>query len=295
MKKIILLCLLTAFTLISSVSLCQDETKAPPVKITKLSENLHVVSIYYVNMLVSTGDDGVLIVDSGYEQAADNLLSEIRKLGGNNINYIINTHWHFDHCEGNRVFGNNAKIISHRKVRELLSQDRFLLGDTIKAYQESSLPSIVFEDKYEMTYNGDTIRMMSYSGGHSAGDIAVHFVKDNVIHIGDMVFSDMFSFIDVDHGGNIITLADNVRKLLTYLPKDIKIITGHGRIYSTEDLKEHLKMIEETTNIVNAEIAKGKSLKEMQDENVLRDWAEWGKAFKSERWLEFLYRSLLED
>ena len=71
-----------------------DFSKQNILKVEKLKNNISVIFGYGGNILVSTGKDGTLIVDSQFPQLKNNILDEIKKLGGDHIDYIINTHWH---------------------------------------------------------------------------------------------------------------------------------------------------------------------------------------------------------
>lgn len=289
-KKIILSLIITLFFSITAYS--QDSTKPPAVKIIKFDNKLFALSLASVNSIASIGDDGVLIVESNYVEYSKYLKDELKKLGGEKIKYVINTHWHFDHCGGNKLFGKEATIIAQSDVKKFLSRDEILLGDTQKAYPEYALPKITFETEYDMFFNGDSIRIISLPGGHSSGDAIVYFRKANVVHIGDIIFADMFPFIDIEHGGNVITLAENIQKIITMMPADIKIIPGHGRIYTIEELKEYKKMVIETTNIVKKEFEKGKIPDEMKKGEILKDWKDWGEAFSCNDWIDYVYNSL---
>lgn len=290
MKKFIF----TVFLIILSIHIIfpQDNPQIPPAKVKQVGKNLYEISLLSCNIIASVGMDGVLIVDANYKEGSKVLGEEIEKLGGIKINYIINTHWHFDHIGGNGILGDeNTIIIAHKDTKELLSKDQFLLGDTIKALPHNALPKITFDKSYEMEFNGEKIELIAVTGGHSAGDIIVYFKNSNVLHIGDIVFGDMFPFIDFNHGGSVYTLEKNIQKIIEMIPDDVSIIPGHGRTYTKDDLKKYGEMVASTTELVKKEKDKGKSLEEIVKANVLKDWAEWGKAFKCEDWIEIIYNS----
>jgi cyclase len=280
------------FFLFISNSFAQDSTKIPKVKITELGNNLYEISLLSCNSIVSAGPDGILIVDANYKEAGKYLKAEIEKLKRAEINYIINTHWHFDHVGGNEILA-NAKtiIIAHEDARNLLLKDQFLLGDTIKALPKNALPNKTFIGSYDMSFNGEKIDLLPVSGSHSAGDIIVYFKNSNVLHIGDLVFADMFPYVDYEHGGSAFTLERNLQIIIDMLPDDIRIVPGHGRIYSREDLRKYKEMISSTISIVKVEKDKGKSLDEIQKADVLKDWKNWGIAFTCNDWIEIIYKS----
>ena len=73
------------------------------------------------NILVNSGRDGVLIVDDQFPQLKNKIMRAIRKVGGKKIDYIVNSHWHFDHAEGNLAFGKTgSKIIAHENSRYMM-------------------------------------------------------------------------------------------------------------------------------------------------------------------------------
>lgn len=287
MKKLYFTILLLIFTF--SVSTPQEK---PKIKVTQLGKNLYEISMMSCNVLASVGMDGVLLVDANYKEAGKYMKEEIEKLGGQNIFYIINTHWHFDHVGGNEVLASDkTSIIAHKKTKELMSKDQFLLGDTVKASPNNALPTITIDKTYNLDFNGESIEITPLTGGHTGTDIVVYFKNSNVLHVGDIIFSDMFSFIDCDHGGSVYSVAKNVQKIIDTYPDDVKIVPGHGRIYTKEDLKEYRDMVIATTKIVKDEKDNGKSLEEIIKEDALKDWKDWGVAFKCNDWIEYIYNS----
>jgi len=273
-------------------SFSQDSIKRPKVKITELEKSLYEITMMSCNIIVSSGADGILLVDAGYKQGGKFLKEEIEKLGGKGINYIINTHWHFDHAGGNEILANDRTIIiSHEDAKALLSKEQLLMGDTIKALPESALPNKTFIGSYDFKFNGMDISLISVSGCHSAGDIIVYIKDYNILLAGDLVFADMFPFVDYEHGGSAHTLYSRIQLIQDMFPDDVRIIPGHGRIYSKEDLKTYSDMISKTIEIVKAEKDKGKTLKEIQKGEVLKDWKKWENAFTCDDWIEIIFNS----
>ncbi len=293
MKKQAFTAFIFLIILISVNLFAQDSTKAPRRKIAQLSPGLWEITLVPVNILASIGPDGIFIVDANYYEYGKflkNILDSIS--GGKKLEYIADTHWHFDHAGGQKYFGNGVKIIAHDNVRKLLSEDGTLLGEVQKAYPGSALPNITFTDSYELKFNGDSIKIISMSGSHSDGDAVVYFRNANVIHIGDIIFADEFPFIDTEHGGNALTMLESIRKIIQMTPSDIKIIPGHGRVYSRSELGEYADIIGKTIEIVRNEKNSGKSLNEIQDKDVLKEYKDLANSFSCSDWIEFVYKSL---
>lgn len=276
-----------------SVSLpAQDSTIAPKIKVTTLNNHLYSITVAGCNHIVSIGTDGVLLVDANYREYQRYLKNIIDSLGGKKIDYLVNTHWHFDHVGCNEIFGQTAKIISSEKVKDLLSSERTLLGEVRKPLPDYALPSITFDEKYEMRFNGELIIMFNFPGGHTASDVMVYFPESKVIHTGDLIFSDMFPFIDIDNGGNAWKIIENISRLTESLPIDTKYITGHGRIYTYDDVISYSRMLHVTTDIVKKNADKGLSMEEIKKQDVLKDYGNYALAFTCEDWIELIYKSI---
>ncbi len=84
--------------------------------------------VYYVpshgfgsNDVVIVNDHDVVLVDTADTPAAMRaLLEDLRTVTDKPVRYVIDTHWHFDHVDGNSVFGPEVQIIGHQFVRHAL-------------------------------------------------------------------------------------------------------------------------------------------------------------------------------
>jgi len=73
------------------------------------------------NSSVIVNDDDVVIVDDHVSPAAAwVLLEEIKKVTPKPVRYVINTHFHYDHSNGNQVFAPTVDIIGHQFTRQML-------------------------------------------------------------------------------------------------------------------------------------------------------------------------------
>jgi glyoxylase-like metal-dependent hydrolase (beta-lactamase superfamily II) len=78
------------------------------------------------NAVIVINDDGVLVIDSHSKpSSARALIAEVRKLTDKPVRYVVNTHFHFDHTQGNQAyptaFPKEVTIISSETTRQLLS------------------------------------------------------------------------------------------------------------------------------------------------------------------------------
>ena len=105
-------------------------------------------------------------------------------------------------------------------------------------------------------------------------------------YLGDIYLSESFPLIGIKSGARAQILVKNFKKILSILPEDTRLIPGHGRETTIDDLKNYIDMVETTIRIVRKEMEAGKSLEEIQNTDVLKDWGEWGTFF------EFITKSI---
>lgn len=240
------------------------------VKISRLTPNLYKVSYYVgypVNGLISIGVDGLLLVDTGGKETADELKEKLKVLGNDKPAFIINTHAHIDHTGGNAAFGKGPVIIAHKILRHRLQHSNYI----IQEYPDEALPDIMITERASLFFNGEEIRIIALPGSHSDNDIIVHFTKSGIAYLGDLAYG--MSFPSVDYRtGNAAKYAEVVEKAIGLLPENTKIISGHGRDCSMDDMRKFQEMLEKTTAIVRNALAEGKNVETMQKENILKDW-----------------------
>jgi glyoxylase-like metal-dependent hydrolase (beta-lactamase superfamily II) len=290
-----------AFSIICIVillsTLWSAREKLPEIEVICLSDHLYKLLIGPVSVVASIGPDGVLLSDTGFESTAMLLKSNLKKLGGFHIRYIINTHWHSDHCSGNKVLGKEAAvIIAHENVLKTLSEDQILTvfwQEEHKSFPEYARPNLTFSHRLTVYFNNEQVEIIHFPNGHTDGDAIVYFKKANVVHMGDLLFSNGFPAIDFEHGGNAEQWAKNLQEIIDMMPADVKLIAGHGPDYTLEKLNKYREMILSTVAIVKKEISKGKSLDEMKKDKILTGWEQWANGFFScNDWIEIVYHSL---
>ena len=250
----------------------------------------HVAGAVYMlegpggNIGVSVGDDGVLMVDDKFAPLADKIRAAITEIGigDGDLKFILNTHHHDDHTNGNPVFGPEATIIAHENVRKRLADK-----------PESGWPVITFSSSLSIHFNGEEIKAIHFASGHTDGDAVIHFTGSNVVHMGDLFFSGMFPFVDLSSGGDVESLTTHIGHLMDELPADVKLIPGHGPLSSMKEFNEYHTMLSETMDFVRNGIEAKKSVEELKKEGLPEQWKSWSWDFISEaKWIETVFTSL---
>ncbi len=106
----------------------------------KVADGLYVLFGIGGNIGVSIGADGVLIVDNQFPQVMDKIEAALADIGGNGVDYAINTHWHFDHAEGNLALGpRGTTLVAHSNARADMAKGG-LVNLVIAKYQQQPYP-----------------------------------------------------------------------------------------------------------------------------------------------------------
>ncbi len=236
------------------------------------------------NIAASIGPEGVLIVDTMWTPLTGKILSALKKINKGKIKYVINTHFHNDHTHGNEVFGKSAVIIAHSNTRKRMIDQ-----------PKEAIPIITFEKQISIHFNGEEIKIVHYPHGHTDGDVVVFFTGSNVVHMGDLLNSGNWSFpnVDLETGGSITGLLENVEKLVRIIPRDTKIIPGHYDLTDFNGLKMTRHMLVETIGIVRRKKKAGTSLEQIKKEGLPAKYNSWGRGYtKAGEWIENIFKGL---
>jgi len=262
------------------------------VRTTKITGNVYMLRGAGGNVGAITGMDGILIVDDDYKRVSSKLAAALKELGSEKPRFILNTHWHGDHTEGNEFFGKDSTIVAHVNVRKRLMDPPVIFGQKTPPYPSFALPVVTYTESMSLHINGDEVRLVHFPNGHTDGDTIVFFKNANVVHFGDDFFNGFFPFVDIDSGGSVQGMINNIGALIRQIPADAKLIPGHGPLATLEDLKNYHQALIDTSNIVQAEMQKGTSLADIKKAGLPPKYATWGSGFiKTDFWIDTVYRS----
>lgn len=268
------------------------QTQDITVKTTKVSGNVYMLQGRGGNVGALVGMEGILIIDDDYKVVSEKLRDALKQLGAASPKFILNTHWHGDHTEGNEFFGKESIIVAHANVRKRLLDPPVIFGESVKPYAPHALPIITYTQSMSLYMNGEEIRAVYYPNGHTDGDTVVFFKNAKVVHLGDDFFVGRFPFVDLDSGGNVNGLIHNIAAIITAAPPDAKLIPGHGAVSTVDDLKAYYRMLVETSDIVQDAMKAGKSLADIKKAGFPERFKEAGSGFiKADQWIETIYRS----
>lgn len=218
------------------------------------------------NILVLTGSDGAIAIDSGVSDQAQNVKQAINAIAGDHAKFLINTHWHYDHTGSNASLGEDKTIIvAHENTRTYLSrvEELKVFSRKMEAAPKEAWPIITITKDMKLHFNGEELQLKHIQSGHTDTDIVVYLKNANILHTGDTFFKGAYPFIDFEHGGNIDGLIASVEEQIAMINEDTVVVPGHGSLANVKDFKEYHKMLVETRNNVKSLIDEGKSLEEI--------------------------------
>jgi glyoxylase-like metal-dependent hydrolase (beta-lactamase superfamily II) len=213
------------------VSLIKDSAATSPITTYKLRGNVSILEGSGGNIAVLTGRDGKVLVDGGIAVSRRQMTKALADLGPEPVTQLINTHWHFDHSDGNAwLNAEGAAIVAHDNTRKYLSQvERVSDWDyNFLPLPDEGLPSKVFTQSMDMALNGATIGLKSYGAAHTDSDISVTFAEADILHAGDTYWNGIYPFIDYSTGGSIDGMIAASDANLAASTKSTIIIPGHG-------------------------------------------------------------------
>ena len=285
-------------TAVATAAFAQDFSKVE-IQATKLTDTLYMLVGAGGNIGVSAGEDAVFVIDDQYAPLSEKITAAIAKLTPKPVKFIVNTHWHGDHTGGNENFGKaGALIVAHDNVRKRMSVEQFIEAFNMRTPPAPpvALPVVTFAQGVNFHLNGDEIRVMHVANAHTDGDAIVHFVKNDVIHMGDTYFNGMYPFIDSATGGSVEGTIAAVDKGLAMAGDATKIIPGHGPLSNKAELKAYRDMLAAISGRVKAAVAKGEKLENITAANLSSDYDErFGKGFiKGPKFVEMLAKDMLK-
>ena len=262
---------------------------------TQLGPGTYMLTGAGGNIGLSVGEDAVFVIDDQFAPLAPKIKAAIARITNKPVQFVLNTHFHFDHSGGNEAFGKDgALIVAHDNTRKRMSSDQLISFVASSSRQPASpkvaLPVVTVAGEISFHINGDEVHAFHVPRAHTDGDLIVHLRKTDVVHMGDVFFNGFYPFIDVGSGGSpegVVAAADRV---LGWAGEKTKIIPGHGPLASKADLQRYRDMLATAITRVKEARRSGKSDDEIRRATPLVDLdATWGKGFmKPEVFLQLL-------
>jgi glyoxylase-like metal-dependent hydrolase (beta-lactamase superfamily II) len=229
------------------VDLIRDDAAKAPIKVHKLRGDVSALEGSGGNIAVLTGADGKVFIDAGITASRSRILEAANSLSRDPIKHLINTHWHFDHTDGNEwLNAEGAAILAHENThKHLLTAQRVEDWDfNFPSPPLAAVPTEVFSSQMTLKLNGSTLALKHYDPAHTDSDISVTFTVADILHAADTYWNGIYPFIDYSTGGNIDGMIKATEANVAAVTDKTIVIPGHGQPVSNKtELTEYRDML----------------------------------------------------
>ena len=291
---------------------CFSPALAQSLRTTHVEGPIWLISGAGANVVVSAGDNGILVVDSGSAEYSTDLLAAIRSISEGTIRYIVNTALHAENVGGNAVLreagdtftGGNATQIGGVDVgAAVIGHENLMLRMVLDADYDTGLQptETFFVPRFDLYFNNEPIEVIHQPNAIDDTNAIVHFRRSDVIAAGDVFRLDSWPFIDLENGGSIEGILDSLNDLVDLAVADMLseggtlIVPGRGRICDEGDLVRYRDMVTVIRDRIRALMERGLSLDEIKAaEPTLEYESRYGRRddWTGEMFIEAVYRSL---
>ena len=260
------------------------------------------------NSLVVESDGEVLLMDPKFAPASKWLRDWISSNIGAPVTKIVNTHYHYDHTEGNVLYP-GAKIFAHEDVPALmLSRENDFNSTGWWRDNPRGVPGEKLGEGEHRITVGEKQVVLSHPGrAHTGGDLVLRLPEHNVVATGDLAFCGYYPFLDVGEGGASFPQVISAIRALADEHPDAVFLPGHGPIARADDLRRHADYLESLYEGVRRSREEGLSERATARGTDLSEWKlsvlpslhagklTWATARNNARWVYRLLNTDEED
>jgi len=262
----------------SPVTIIRDAAATAKINVTKLRGNISVLEGSGGNIAVLTGSDGKVLVDAGVSRPQ--VEAALASLSDEPVKHLINSHWHFDHTDGNEwLHSKGAEITAHRNTKKHLSTTTRIddWNFTFPPAPPGALPTQILDTEQTLHLNGVTVVLKYYGQAHTDSDIWIDFADADIIHVADTLWNGQYPFVDYTTGGSIDGMIRAAEANVARATDKTIVISGHGPIGNKSQLIEFRDMLVAIRERVAALKNQGKSRGEVVAAKPTADYdAKWG-------------------
>jgi len=206
--------------------------------------------------------EGIVVIDTlPFPIETQEMIDYLNSLGMGPIKYLVNTHWHGDHTNGNYLFDESIELVCHKRCQHAMQENSPAALDEAKETTpmleeaELRIPNVVFEDGELVLHVGNKSVEVALSPGHTLDSTVAYVREDKVLLAADTVMPVPY-FV----WGDRHEFKQSLRTLKEYNLESI--VQGHGEVLLRGEIPgaidssiEYLETLEER---VAKHIEKGK-------------------------------------
>lgn len=247
----------------SIYDLIQGSAAQSPINVTPLRGNASMLDGSGGNIGVLSGPDGALMVDAGIAVSRPRIEETLRKLNAAEVGYVVNTHWHWDHADGNAwLHDKGATVVSSPATARHLGQTiRVNEWDhTFTPVPPAGRPTMLITAPRTFRVGSEMVEVRPYMFSHTDGDLLVRFKKSDVIFTGDIYWNGLYPFIDHYEKGSIDGMIKAADWTIKLAGPDTIIVPGHGPAGNRATLTEYRDMLVAVRDKISALKRQGMSV-----------------------------------
>jgi cyclase len=264
MKRVTVLGALVVIGGLTAAIVAQQQPRPPLPDLTKVKENLYVITSSTPgpeftggNTGVFVTESGVIVVDTKLSGYGPTILERIKKVTNKPVTMIINTHTHGDHTGSNEAFPVTVDIVAHENTKANMAK-----MDAFKDDKAQFLPKRTYKDKMSVGSGKNRVDLYYFGAGHTNGDAWVVYPSLRVLQTGDMFAWRDAPTIDRNNGGSGVEYPRTLSKAIAAIKDIDTVIPGHSPVTTPKDLQEYQRFITEWVAAVQSAAAGGKSVDE---------------------------------
>ena len=283
----------------------------------QIRPNVHVIFGAGGNITAHVGSDGIVLVDSGSADKADDVLQALKAISPKPIRLIVNTGPDGDHIGGNGVVGDagvslsldpfsqerHATVLAHENVLLRMSAPT---GST-SPFPTKSWPNDTFTSRFRSLYvNDEAVQVIRQTGAHSDADAMVLFRNADVVATGDVIDLRQFPVIDTTRGATIQGELEALNRLITEfvvprIPQVLRdggtlVVPGHGYVSDYAEVVEYRDTVTVVTDIIQSMVDKGMTLQQVKAANPTKGYRRrYGSdtgSWTTDKFVEAVYNGL---
>ncbi len=247
----------------SPVDKINAEAARAPVTSARVRGNVSVLEGSGGNIALLGGKGRKLMVDGGIAVSRQKLVSALERTGPGRVEYVINTHWHWDHTDGNQwLHDAGATLIAHGNTLAHLAKTTRVEDwrHTFEPVPSAARPSLLVDGEKTLDFDGEKVVIRYYGPAHTDGDLSVYFQNADVLATGDTYWNGVYPFIDTVCGGSIDGMIQAANKNIAFSTDKTRIVPGHGAVAGRAELIEFRDMLVAIRENVAGLKRQGKSL-----------------------------------
>jgi glyoxylase-like metal-dependent hydrolase (beta-lactamase superfamily II) len=250
----------------SPVDKINAEAARAEITVQPLRGNVTAVMGSGGNITVLSSPEGRLMVDAGITISRPRLEPALNRISPNPIKHLVNTHWHFDHADGNEwIHASGAMIIAHENTLKHLSRTMRIddWNHTFEPVSQGARPTQIVNTKKTLDFGGESVAISHYRPAHTDGDLYVYFTNADVLATGDTWWNGIYPFIDYVAGGSIDGMIRAAKANIALATDRTVVVPGHGPVGGRQQLIEYHDMLVAVRKNVSTLKQQGKSLDEV--------------------------------